>query len=780
MCRVVKILFFVAAGIFLSLVAFSQKVGLVLSGGGARGYVHIGVIKALEENGIPIDYVTGTSMGAIVGGLYAAGYSTDEMMQIFRSEKFNNYYLGYLPNKYKDYFKYEQPDGSLLRIDLRRRNKKFALALPTNLIPTQPMDLGFIDMFAKSSAAADNNFDRLFVPFRCIASDVFRNKEKVFDSGDLGTAIRASITFPILFKPVELDSTLYFDGGIYNNFPIETMRKEFAPDIIIGVNITSSRNEEPDADELFAQIQNLVVGEQKSIDIQKGKGYIINFMLENVAVMDFHKLDYVVNLGYEKAKASIADIQNIVNKRVTTEELAQRRKDYKEKLPELKFNDIVIDGNIKAAEKSYVENSLNVEKIKKKQKANLLDFTTIESNYYKLLSDYQIKQATPIAYFNKEKDAFDLHLQVKKDNRLTFSAGAAISSGSSSMALIGATYKVLGSVSGLFRANFYFGKFYTSFYTSGRLDIPTYHPIAVEIAGGINRYDYFKGSSKILSMTYQPPYIVDYEQNVRINISSPITRHSVAKLSLAVGENRYSYFQVSTYHSSDTADITSFKYTTTGLSYEYNTLNFIMYPNAGRRLFGEIRHIMGTETNKPGTTTALEDIYYNHHNWFQINLLADAYTQIFKRFRIGTYAQLFLSSRQLFRDYSSSLLSATTFAPIMNAKTMVLTNYRANNFTAIGLKPIYSITKRLDLRCEAYLYLPFRKILKQEMTENVYLPQYSERFTYLHLMASAALIYNTRFGPLGLSVNYLDDDKVNWYFMFHIGFMLFNKKGYEM
>ena len=758
----------------------AQTVGLVLSGGGAKGYAHVGVIKALEEHGIPIDYVTGTSMGAIVAGLYASGYSPDEMVKIFNSDNFKNYYKGNIPAKYIDYFKYEQPDVSLLRVDLRRKSNKIALALPTNIIASQPMDLGLIDLFARSSAGAGNNFDHLFVPFRCVGADVYNNREKVFSEGDLGTAIRASMAIPFVFKPVELEGTLYYDGGIYNNFPIETMREVFHPDIIIGVYVSAFGSEDvPSPDDLLSQIESLVMGEQKSVDLEKEKGIILSFKFKDVGVMDFQKLDYVVNMGYEHCNEMIDSIMNLVNRRKSSDELMTERKMYRDSLPELKFDSIIIDGNIRKSEKEYIEKSVNIKRIKRHLRDTVMDFKTVESNYYKLVSDYQVKLATPLAEYNDSTGDFNVRFKVKKDNRLSIGLGAVVSNGSSSMVYLGASYKLLGKVSGLFKANFYYGRFYASAMLGGRIDIPTYQPIALDLSGTLNRYDFFKGSSRVLSMTYQPPYIIDYENNIRLDISTPISRHSIAKFGIATGEQKYSYFQVSSYQSSDTADITSFKYFTEHLTYNYNTLNYIMYPTAGQEFVVDLRHVVGTETNNPGSTTALNDIYRMRHNWIQMNLIADHYSRIVKYLTIGAYAQLYVSNRPLFRNYSSSVLGSTAFAPVMNSKTLLLTNYRANNFIALGIKPIVNITPRLNLRTEFYFYMPFRKILKEELTENVYTPIYSERFTYYYIMGSAALVYNTRFGPLGVSINYLDDDKVNWYFMFHLGFMMFNKKGLD-
>ncbi|MCF0207312.1 MAG: patatin-like phospholipase family protein, partial [Bacteroidales bacterium] len=615
----------------------SQTVGLVLSGGGAKGYAHIGVIKALEERGIPIDYVTGTSMGAIVGGMYAAGYSTDEMMKIFASESFRNYYKGDIPARYINYFSYEKPDGSLVHVNLRRKKRKIALALPTSLIATQPMDLGLIEIFSRSSAAAHNDFDSLFVPFRCIASDVYHNREKTFDSGDLGIAVRASMTYPMLFRPVEIDSTLYFDGGIYNNFPITTMREVFNPDIIIGVYVSSLDDERPEGDDVFSQIKCLVVGEQKSVDLPEDKGILLNMIIKDVGLMDFHKLDYVVNAGYNRCNENIDSIIRLISRRVDSSEVNDRRRAFRSKMPDLKFDNVIVGGNLKKSEREYIENALNVERIKKGVKDSLLDFQTVESNYYKLVSDYQVSLATPSAVYDDSVGHFDLKLDIAKDSRLSLSIGAAISNGYSSMATIGATYKLLGRVSGRVNTNFFFGKFYTSFSLGGRLDVPTYQPIALELSGTLNRYDFFKGSSRVLSMSYQPPYVVDYEKNIKIDAVTPIDRHSILKLGTSFCSQKYSYFHISSYLPSDTTDITDFNFISSHLSYDYNTLNYIMYPNSGINIVADLRYNFGTEVNIPGTTTALDDIYRYHHKWVQFNLLGEYYSRINKYLTIGVY-----------------------------------------------------------------------------------------------------------------------------------------------
>ena len=173
----------------------AQKVGLVLSGGGAKGAAHIGVIKALEENNIPIDYITGTSIGAIIGSLYAMGYSPEEMLELMLSKEFSYWQTGTVEEQYTYYFKepYPTPEFAHFSIDMSDSLQIKASFLPQSLINPIQMNQAFMALFSQATAKAGWNFDNLFVPFRCVASDIYTKKPIIFKNGDLGDAVRASM-----------------------------------------------------------------------------------------------------------------------------------------------------------------------------------------------------------------------------------------------------------------------------------------------------------------------------------------------------------------------------------------------------------------------------------------------------------------------------------------------------------------------------------------------------------------------------------------------------------
>src|ERR1051325_564845 len=179
--------------IFNSHTSYSQKVGVVLSGGGASGLAHIGVLKALEENNIPVDYITGTSMGAFVGAMYAIGYSPKQIEAFVLSEDFNNQVYGNIDKRYVYYFKKKDPNASWISLKLSL-DTTFETNLPTNLVNPATIDFALMEGMAPAIAVAKYNFDSLLIPFRCVAADIETKTTVVFQNGDLSEAVRASIS----------------------------------------------------------------------------------------------------------------------------------------------------------------------------------------------------------------------------------------------------------------------------------------------------------------------------------------------------------------------------------------------------------------------------------------------------------------------------------------------------------------------------------------------------------------------------------------------------------
>ena len=224
----------------LTLTCRAERVGIVLSGGGAKGIAHVAFLKALEDNDIPVDYVAGTSMGAIVGALYSIGYTPEEMLRLFTSKEFADWSSGTL-SRDKEYFVLtNRKNPKMFNINLSPRdsvNNLFSY-IPANLIRPIPMNMEFLKLFGPYTLQCGGDFDRLFVPFRCVTSDIYHKHKVVCRDGDLGEAVRQSMSFPLVFKPIERDGVLVYDGGIYDNFPVDVMAGEFHPDVMLGSNVS--------------------------------------------------------------------------------------------------------------------------------------------------------------------------------------------------------------------------------------------------------------------------------------------------------------------------------------------------------------------------------------------------------------------------------------------------------------------------------------------------------------------------------------------------------------
>ncbi len=218
------------------------KIGLVLGGGGARGAAEVGVLKVLEEKGIRPDYIAGTSIGAIVGGLYACGYSADELDTMFRGQE----WLSLIGDRNRDLRKsiIDERDGVTYLFG-------FPISGSTKKTETDESALGILggtnitlllDSLTKQYDGIES-FDDLPIPFRCVAVDLKRQKEVIMDSCELELAMRASISIPGAFKPVKWKGMVLVDGGMLNNLPVDVVRAMGA-DIVIAVDLEQTQHEE--------------------------------------------------------------------------------------------------------------------------------------------------------------------------------------------------------------------------------------------------------------------------------------------------------------------------------------------------------------------------------------------------------------------------------------------------------------------------------------------------------------------------------------------------------
>ena len=299
-----------------------QRVGLVLSGGGAAGLAHIGVMIALEENGIPIDFISGTSAGALTGAMYASGYSPREIEAFVLSDEFQQMTSGDMDASKRFLFREAENHAGTVSFSFSK-DSLLRRSIPLNLVRPALLDYKMMRLMGTTSSAYEKDFNKLFVPFRCVASDVVNKKSTVFSSGNLNECVRASMTYPLYVNPIRINGTLYFDGGLYNNFPADVMYTDFHPDFIIGSNV-SGNVKAPDEQDFIGVLENMLVS-YSNFNLPCAEGIIIE-PKSDISTFDFQLAKKAIDEGYRKTILQIDSILAKVERRVSQDELSLKRK----------------------------------------------------------------------------------------------------------------------------------------------------------------------------------------------------------------------------------------------------------------------------------------------------------------------------------------------------------------------------------------------------------------------------------------------------------------------
>jgi NTE family protein len=307
--------------LFSFLLGFSQaaeeqkpvKVGLVLSGGGAKGLAHIGALKVIEEAGVSIDYIGGTSMGAIVGALYASGYSATELDSLFRNTDFTDLIQDNLPRSAKTFYEKEASERYALTLPFN----DFKLSVPQALSSGQNIYNELVRLLYHVKDERD--FNKLPIPFFCIATNVETGHAILLNKGYLPQAILASGTFPSLFQPEEVDGEILIDGGVLNNYPVQEVRA-MGPDIIIGVDVQHGlrdRNSLMSATDILLQINNF-----RTIKDMERKSELTDIYIkpdmDEFSVIDFDLKNAIVEKGETAAREHLEGLKALAAKQGKT------------------------------------------------------------------------------------------------------------------------------------------------------------------------------------------------------------------------------------------------------------------------------------------------------------------------------------------------------------------------------------------------------------------------------------------------------------------------------
>ena len=736
---------------------------MVLSGGGATGVAHVGVLKALEERKIPIDFIIGTSAGALVASMYSSGYSPKEIEEYVLSEPFQLMVKGELESEKKFFFFDESNTSSMFNIPFSK-DSILQKSIPMSFVNPRYFDFEMLRILGRTSASVGNDFNRLFIPFRCVASDVVRKESVVFSNGNLNEAVRASMTFPLYLNPIRINGVLYFDGGLYDNFPLNAMYEQFDADFIIGSNVTKN-DIKANENDFFGMISSMMTT-PTNYALPCQEGMIIEPKTE-VGTFDFKDVQQAIEDGYRATLLKLDSLERFITVREHPDSLAMRRAVFRVKILPIRVSSVVTEP-IKKNEFKYANKF-----ILPTRSHRILDEPEFMKRYFRLASTPQIDFLYP-NFELKPNGTFQLNLKVKKSKEFRADFGGLISSRAVNTGYFNLSYRSIGRVAHKINAESYFGKFYGSLRANYEMVFPSTYPISINGYFTLNRWDYFRSFATFFE-DVKPSFLVQNEVYGGIKMKLPLGNNARWTMDARYFSLEDDYYQSSQFTNKDTADYTRFYGTSLSLEYTKNSLNKKQFATEGHFFQLKARYVNGYERTVPGTTSILKDTVKRGHQW--LSLQAEFQSYFFKNgpFHIGFHGKTVINSQSLFANYTASLLSMPAFNLIPDMETFFLPDYRATQYVGLGTNVILEIMKKLDYRLDVYYFQPIVQLQQNPDGTIIYGKPLQDR----SMVASSSLLYDTPIGPVRATLNYFSKQEKPWFFQVSFGYVLFNERAFR-
>ena len=522
----------------------NTQYGLILSGGGAKGISHVGLLKAIEEQGIRLNAITGTSIGALVGGFYACGYSPNQIEKLILSNELVDATSGSIPKKQKQAY-VSQSWAKNVFFTLRfhkKKNGKLGLTLRRSLINSTGIDLLLMKYLARCNEGAAHSFDSLFVKYRANASSVQSRKEYIPEKGSITDIVRASITFPFYIPPITIKNKIMFDGGIYNNFLYEVMDTVFQPHIILGSLTSNPKEQEFDIHDPINQIQNLIVKPTDYSPKEKNV-YLIDHELSDYELFGFEKSEELIEIGYRNT------LQNLFYHNLSDNKYQQITR---ERIPYLRKN----KRKVIYRSLSFLSLSKNQERFIRRRflfsKKNLsYTFYEIKEISYHLLSHPIFENIRPTPVFNSQTNSFSAEIEttINKYPQLSFSGNLGTESHNHLYTEL--NYSFLRNYLASFLLGIKVGQRNSSIYSYNRFDYVLGIPLFTELTVAYSN-SFFRENKNSLNLTGKNNILRTLDFSNGISLGVPLSKKNYFKATVS---NIYVRSQYAVFDSLETLSV---------------------------------------------------------------------------------------------------------------------------------------------------------------------------------------------------------------------------------
>lgn len=788
-----------------SLLANQPTVGIAMSGGGAKGLYHIGVLEALEQEGIPIDYVAGTSMGAIIAALYASGFTTDQMKDLALSGELEQWAMGRIDHNYGYYFWSDselQYEESLLsfRLDPKSKAKQMskvdslmsisqrkAKRLPQSLIPSLQIDIALSELFTPASMVSGGDFNNLMIPFLCVASNVTKAREQIITKGDLGKAVRASMAIPIAYSPIIDDNgDVLFDGGIYDNLPWKPLQDNFHPDLLIASSCDIEYDGKRSALSLTDQVFMLTMNE-RNYNLPEN-GVMIERMVDG-NMLDFSRANEIINMGLLDTRAKIDLIVEKVDlkDRLPAGYFDQRRAEFNKQLSEPLINDVIIRG-LTEEQRDYILRLLYKDKkrlIRLGKTPQGMTFDQLRLKLYPSLLSGEFATTYPTMSLDTLSGNYNFEIEMSNRPQIELSIGGNISSTPFNQLYASIDYTAISRVAKSLFGELYIGPTYNTGRFGGRVDFYYKAPIFIDLYYNFAVKSLNHGNFGNLTDVDNTVALKSRDNYLSLGVGTPISRRSLITIrgnigittdkgSASVASNIIPYLPLTLF------DEGKVYYAAGRLSFDHNRLNNIDNPTRGEIFTASAIGVIGNERSYGKSVSGLQinfedgydTTYIETVGWIGAKVNFAKYFELdrSKVFSFGVNAEGVITNIPNLTSQQARRAILPYYTPLAHSNTIYMPDFAAYRYIAAGAMCNIRVWRDLSVRMQFNTMLSDKYSSQQEVI-------HGEGYR-LESLAQFALLYSAPITSISLALTkYGIYDKNNLYLTFNLGRAIFSPRG---